>query len=177
MTEPVDLDAALAHMDEWGDIPDDWTCSLIAEARESRARAATPGPDSRDAEQIIADALYEDYWPSDDARETVDKLAVMAAAALRAAGLLPGPDTITVPREALRLLLRHGAPGIEDAGLWDAADTLRAALSEPLAPKEQQPPPFDPDLELMANREGNRREVRAYRRDAQPAPSDVPEQP
>jgi hypothetical protein len=85
---------------------------------------------------------------------------------LRAAGLLPGPDTITVNREALRLLLRHGAPGVEDAGLWDAADALRAALSEPPAPKEQQPP-FDPDLELMANREGNRREVRAYRRDAE----------
>jgi hypothetical protein len=80
---------------------------------------ATQSPELSDAmtpEQIIADALYEDYWPGDEARETVERLGVMAAAALRAKGLLPGPDDIVVSREAL-------------TELWDAWRFKRSVLS------------------------------------------------
>jgi hypothetical protein len=78
------------------------------------ARAAIPGPDSRDAEQIIADAWHN--CENDDCSMDVDGCAyrreavavgVTAISALRAAGLLPGPNAITVPREALRLMWRY----------------------------------------------------------------------
>lgn len=60
---------------------------------------------------VIADALYEDYWPGDEARETVERLAVMALAALRAAGhILDEPGMIAALREAGYLVLRPTFP-------------------------------------------------------------------
>jgi hypothetical protein len=88
-------------------------------------------------EQVIAEALKPGACPIDT--------PIVVVSALRAAGLLPGPDTIAVNREALAHLLRHGAPdmavtSLDDAARWDdISDALRAALSESPAPKEQQP--------------------------------------
>jgi hypothetical protein len=110
--------------------------ALIAELRS--ARAAIPGSDSERIRELEA----ENEWM----RDRLDELVrITIVADLRAAGLLPGPDTITVNREAVAHLLRHGAPdmavtSLDDAARWDdISDVLRAALSEPPAPKEQQP--------------------------------------
>jgi hypothetical protein len=93
------------------------------------------GPDSeriREAEQVIADALTE-VWTTDQHEHWPEYIAT----ALRAAGLLPGPDDIVVSREAL-------------TELWDAwrfkrpflaapiAHCIDAALSQPHPAQEQQ---------------------------------------
>jgi hypothetical protein len=118
--------------------------------------AAPIGPDSERAELIIANALKPGAYPQDT--------PIVCAAALRAAGLLPGPDDIVVSREDVATLV-SGAPG-RAIDYLNAAANLRAALSQP-HPAQEQPPPFNPDVELIGNREGNKREVRIYRRDAQ----------
>jgi hypothetical protein len=114
--------------------------NLIAELRDLRAalvelaptRAATPGPDSSDVEQIIADVVVPQFignYEMPPAR-LGERIGELAAAALRAAGLLPGPDTITVNREDLQTYV-YGLVG------WGAAqERLRAALSDV---PEQQP--------------------------------------
>lgn len=87
------------------------------------------GLDSRDAEQIIADALRATVGVSTEA------WSERIAAALRAAGLLPGPDTTTVNREDLRTGLDAGGhkhPYPDDApeqcAVCNAQIALRSAL-------------------------------------------------
>jgi hypothetical protein len=83
------------------------------------------GPDSeriREAEQVIADALTE-VWTTDQHEHWPEYIAT----ALRAAGLLPGPDDIVVSREALTELwdVKAAVDGLRDAGVLDDDDTSR----------------------------------------------------
>lgn len=91
------------------------------------------GLDSRDAEQIIADAL--DRWERRVGSGGSESTATVIAHALRAAGLLPGPDTTTVNREDLRTGLDAGGhkhPYPDDApeqcAVCNAQIALRSAL-------------------------------------------------
>jgi hypothetical protein len=98
------------------------------------------GPDSeriREAEQVIADALTE-VWTTDQHEHWPEYIAT----ALRAAGLLPGPDDIVVSREALKTVLGeqqlHPYGDEADCPECSARATLRAALSQPHPAQEQQ---------------------------------------
>jgi hypothetical protein len=104
--------------------------------------AAPIGPDSERAELIIANALKPGAYPQDT--------PIVCAAALRAAGLLPGPDDIVVSREVLQRLYdvaqntlpqlhayaRH--TGTTFTRYTEAVETVRAALSQPPPAQEQQ---------------------------------------
>jgi hypothetical protein len=149
---PVDLDALMTKYARcWPETEDVYRdiLRLIREVRELRsARAAIPGPDSERIRELEAENERLSV-ERDDAR-------IYARDALRAAGLLPGPDTITVNREALRLLhecttseawrwaygcaMNATSPttyGLDAIGKF--AKEVLAALSEPPAPKETQP--------------------------------------
>jgi hypothetical protein len=117
--------------------------ALITELRDLRAalvelapaRAAIPGPDSERIREVIRRVLMKTRF------RDPENMADPIVAALRTDGLLPGPDTITVNREDLR----NAVEQIEDSALVipnyfaGTYERLRAALSEPPAPKEQQP--------------------------------------
>jgi hypothetical protein len=75
--------------------------------------------------------------------------------AIRALGACSSPTTQT-PQQ------RYDNAAIVRQRLEELAAALRASRTA-----VPVPPPFDPDVTLIGNREGNQREVRIYQRDAQ----------
>jgi hypothetical protein len=143
---PVDLDAleALANAATPGHwVVRRWRVSYDGTPQEPYDEGDRWEITAADGAGVVDVELDRDY--NDPEGGCLNERDAYFIAAARAAGLLPGPDTITVNREAVAHLLRHGAPdmavtSLDDAARWDdISDVLRAALSEPPAPKEQQP--------------------------------------
>jgi hypothetical protein len=118
--------------------------ALIAELRSR----ASIGPDSeciREAEQVLtfafADVKKLPEWMQVPALgRDMTPLGELAVTALRAAGLLPGPDDIAVSREALAWVDDHlrrttRTPTAEKAAVMA---TIAAALSQP-HPAQESP--------------------------------------
>jgi hypothetical protein len=124
---------------------------LDAVIAELRSRASI-GPDSERIRELIADSIHvceripcSNNWAGDHCvrRNEAVSAARRAEPALRAAGLLPGPDDIVVSREALRTVLSeqqlHPYGDEADCPECAARAILRAALSQPHPAQEQTP--------------------------------------